>query len=49
MLPFKKKRREKEKFVQEYLQIEEYPLLPIEKQEKKEEKDVYGAIIIEMF
>jgi len=41
--------KKKESFIQEQLQIEEYPLEPIEKEDKKEKPSERGVVIIELF
>ena len=45
----KKPGKKKEKFVQEQLQIEEYPIEYLEKEEKKEKDSKRGIEIIELF
>jgi hypothetical protein len=41
--------KKKEKFIQEQLQIEEYPIEYLKKEEKKEKDSKRGVEIIELF
>ena len=42
------KKRKKEKFVQEQLHIEEYPLEPLPTEEAKDKKTERGVVIIQL-
>jgi hypothetical protein len=42
------KKRKKEEFIQEQLQIEEYPLMPILNEKKEEDKPERGVVIIQL-